>query len=288
MRIVSFLKKQTPTLGVHIGDTVIDLSIAAPHLPNDLKGLLEGGEDALTQVLPAAEAASEEAKTSFDSITFLPPITNSAKIICLGLNYFEHAEESGMEKPEFPTLFARFGTSLVGHLQPLILPSCSKLLDYEAELVAIIGKKGKHVSREDALSMVAGYTIFNDGSVRDYQMRTTQWTMGKNFDATGPCGPEFVSADELPPGASGLNIQARLNGRVLQDDNTENMIFNVAETIAILTEGMTLLPGDILVMGTPSGVGFAQKPPVWMKAGDTVEIEIEEIGVLTNPVVDET
>jgi len=287
MRFVSFDKNGDPTLGVHIGDQVVDLSIAAPGLPKDLKGMLEAGDQVMEQANTAAQSASVGAKLPFASISFHPPIANSSKIICLGLNYADHAAESGMEKPKFPTLFCRFGTSLVGHLQPVIRPKCSTLLDYEAELVAVIGKKGRHLSESDALSIVAGYSVFNDGSVRDYQMRTTQWTMGKNFDASGPCGPEFVTADELPPGASGLKIQARLNGEVLQDDNTENMVFNVSETIAILTEALTLLPGDMLVMGTPSGVGAARKPPVWMKDGDTIEIEIDKIGVLTNPVVDE-
>jgi 2-keto-4-pentenoate hydratase/2-oxohepta-3-ene-1,7-dioic acid hydratase in catechol pathway len=178
-------------------------------------------------------------------------------------------------------------TSLVAHNEPIIRPRCSEQLDYEAELVAIVGKRGKHVPESDALDYIAGYSIFNEGSIREYQRKTSQWTAGKNFDKTGAFGPEFVTADELPPGATGLGIQSRLNGQVMQDANTSMMLFDVKETVALLTEFMTIEPGDVLVMGTPAGVGHARKPPVWMKDGDVCEIEIEKIGVLHNPIKDE-
>jgi 2-keto-4-pentenoate hydratase/2-oxohepta-3-ene-1,7-dioic acid hydratase in catechol pathway len=168
-----------------------------------------------------------------------------------------------------------------------VRPRISEQLDYEAELVAVVGQRARHVSVENGLDVIAGYSVFNEGSIREFQRKTSQWTIGKNFDNTGGFGPDFVSADELPPGATGLRIQSRLNGRVLQDANTDDMLFGVAETVALLSACLTLEPGDLLVMGTPAGVGHARKPPLWMKAGDVCEIEIEKIGLLRNPIVDE-
>ena len=175
----------------------------------------------------------------------------------------------------------------MGHDAPVVRPKVSDKFDYEGELVAVIGQGGRHISKADALKHVVGYSIFNDVSVRDYQFKSPQWTVGKNFDGTGPFGPVFVTADELPPGASGLKIQTRLNGQIMQDDNTDNMVFDVATLIATISEAITLEAGDVIVTGTPSGVGQSRKPPVFMKAGDRIEVEIEKIGVLSNPVVDE-
>ena len=166
-------------------------------------------------------------------------------------------------------------------------PRASEKLDYEGELVAVIGKGGRHIPRAAALSHVCGYSIFNDGSIRDFQLRTPQWTVGKNFDNTGPFGPVFVSADELPPGAHGLKIETRLNGRVMQSATTADLIFDVATLVALISEAMTLEPGDLIITGTPAGVGAARKPPVFMKADDICEVEIEGIGILRNPIVDE-
>ena len=188
-------------------------------------------------------------------LKFALPVVRPGKIVCLGLNYLEHAREGGHPRPEFPTVFLRSLTSLVPHQAPIIRPRASETLDYEAELVAVIGRKAKHMTRSDALSVVAGYACFNDGSIRAYQRRTTQWDLGKNFDRTGAFGPWMVTAEALPPGASGLAIATRLNGELVQSDNTANMIFGVAELIVDLTRAMTLEPGDLLVTGTPSGVG---------------------------------
>lgn len=291
MRLVSFDKGGSPVLGVHVGAEVVDLSVAAPELPADLRGLLKAGPDGLAAAAKAVAKAENDAPAAarrpFEGLTLHPPIANPSKIVCLGLNYVDHAAEGGFALPDYPTLFFRGPSSLVGHGQPIVRPLCSEQLDYEAELVAVIGRRARHVPEADALSVVAGYSVFNDASVRDYQRRTTQWTMGKNFDGTGGFGPEFVSADELPPGAAGLRIQSRLNGKVLQDADTRDMVFGVARTIALLSECMTLEPGDLLVMGTPAGVGHARTPPLWMKEGDVCEIEIERIGVLSNPIVDE-
>ncbi|MDD5657420.1 MAG: fumarylacetoacetate hydrolase family protein, partial [Elusimicrobia bacterium] len=222
-----------------------------------------------------------------DAIEFLPPLGQNGKIICLGGNYPAHAKEAGLKAPSHPTIFARFPSSLVGHRAKLIRPRVSTRFDYEGELVAVIGKRGRHIPEGKALEYVAGYSIFNDASVRDYQLETPQWTVGKNFDGTGALGPCFVTADEVPPGGSGLRLETRLNGQVVQTGRTSEMTYGVANTIAFLSQAMTLDPGDLLVMGTPPGVGMARKPPLYMKAGDVCEVEIEGLGVLSNTVADE-
>ena len=212
-------------------------------------------------------------------------VPDPGKTVCLGLNYFDHAKEGGRDKPDHPWFFFRGSSSLIGHGEPGIVPAVSSKFDYEAELAVVIGKKvPRHTKEVDALAFVFGYSCFNDMSVRDYQKRTPQWTIGKNFDGTGGLGPWLVTADELPAGAAGLRIRGRLNGQVMQDANTSDMIFKVAETIALLAEALTLEPGDVIAMGTPAGVGQARTPPVWMKAGDTYEVEIEGIGTLSNPI----
>ena len=263
----------------------MDLSIAGPGLPRTMKGMLAADSSAREQA--AAESASEEAIIALEEIRVYPPVLAPSKIICLGLNYADHAKEGGHERPEYPSFFMRGPSSLVAHNDPIVRPRVSEQLDYEAELVAIVAKRARHVSAKDGLSIIGGYSAFNDGSIRYYQRRTSQWTIGKNFDATGGFGPEVVTADELPPGAADLRIQSRLNGTVMQDANTADMLFGVAETVALLTECMTLEPGDLIVMGTPAGVGFARKPPVWMKDGDVCEVEIDGPAVLRNPIVDE-
>ena len=221
------------------------------------------------------------------SLTFLSPFVRPSKIICMGLNYRDHAEEAGLGIPDFPVLFARFPSSLIGHGAPIILPKVSSQLDWEAELVAVLSKGGKNIAEADALGHVAGYSAFNDASIRDYQTRTPQWTAGKNFDDTGAFGPWLVTPDELPAGAAGLKIECRVNGEVMQSSNTGKLIFDVAKTISLLSTFMTLEAGDVLVMGTPGGIGFARTPPIFMKAGDICEVEIEQIGVLRNPIVAE-
>ncbi|MFH1794178.1 MAG: fumarylacetoacetate hydrolase family protein [Pseudomonadota bacterium] len=220
-------------------------------------------------------------------VSILPPISKASKILCVGLNYVDHAAEGGMKVPDYPTVFARFNSSLIGHGAPLVCPKVSEQFDYEGEMVAVIGKGGRAISEADALSHIAGYSVFNDGSVRDYQLRTPQWTIGKNFDGTGAFGPAFVTADELPPGAAGLRIQTRLNGRVLQNASTDDLVFSVARLVSLISAAMTLEAGDVIVTGTPAGVGLGHKPPIFMKQGDVCEIEIEKIGLLSNPVVKE-
>ncbi len=235
----------------------------------------------------AQAALAQAARVALEGLTLAQPVLRPGKIVCLGLNYFDHAKEGGRDKPEYPWFFFRGATSLMAHGEPGLRPRVSERFDYEAELAVIIGSRARHLSQADALSCVFGYTCFNDMSVRDYQKKTPQWTIGKNFDGTGGFGPVVVTADELPPGATGLRIQSRLNGQVMQDANTTDMIWGVAETIALLTECLTLEPGDVIAMGTPAGVGQARTPPVWMKGGDVIEIDIERVGVLRNPIVNE-
>ena len=287
MRILTFRHNDGQRLGIRDGGDVIDLSLAAPDLPTELVDLIKLGQPGLDQVRKATTHADQSARVQLSDITYLPPTRRAGKIICLGLNYADHAAEGGHQKPEYPSFFMRGNSTLVAHDAPILRPVVSEQLDYEAEMVAIIGKTARHVSEADALDYVWGYSVFNEASIRNYQRKTAQWTIGKNFDNTGGFGPEVVTSDEISPGGKGLRIQTRLNGTILQDANTSDMLFDVAETIRLLTECLTLEPGDILVMGTPSGVGHARKPQLWMKAGDVCEVEIETIGLLRNPIEDE-
>ncbi len=252
--------------------------------PGSLASLIRKGGDSLA----AASAALEKGTAiDLDRVTLLPPLPTPGKIICVGLNYVDHSIESGFVPPDYPTIFTRFTSSLVAAGAPIIRPRVSTQLDYEGEMVAVIGTGGRHIAEEKALDHVIGYSIFNDASVRDYQKKAPQWTIGKNFDGTGAFGPYMVTADELPRGGKGLHIQTRLNGQVVQDASTNDMVFSIASLISILSEAITLSPGDVIVSGTPAGVGMARKPPLFMKHGDVCEVEIEGIGMLRNPVQDE-
>ena len=285
MRIATINHNGTPTLVVRKGDNYVDLSKAAPDLPQDMVALLEAG--ALGKADKAAQAAGDDAMIPAAGVSYLPPVTNPPKILCCGLNYRDHAEETGNPIPDYPIIFVRATTSLAAHNAPMILPKAASDYDYEAELAVIIGTGGRHIAKDKALDHVAGYSCFNDGSIRSYQFKAPQWTMGKNFDASGGFGPELVTPDELPKAVDDLRIQCRLNGETLQDSNTKQHIFDIQEVIAALTEVMTLNAGDVIIMGTPPGVGAARTPPVWMKDGDVCEIEIEGIGVLSNPIAAE-
>ena len=286
MRIVAFKRDGgSPGLGLRDDGGLVDLT--ALGLPGTLTELLRQGADGLAAARSAAARATS--RLALAAIEYLPPVVDPAKAIAVGLNYVDHAAESPYkEAPKYPVLFHRFPQSWVAHGAPLVRPRVSEQFDYEGEMVVVIGKPGRYIAKERALDHVAGYSIFNDGSIREYQLMSTQWMMGKNFDATGAFGPEFVTADELPAGAVGLRLRTRLNGRELQNANTRDMIFDVPTLVQVCSEAMTLFPGDIIISGTPSGVGFARKPPVWMKAGDVCEVEIEGIGTLRNGVVDES
>ena len=283
MRFTTYLRDGAPRLAVVDGDNLVDLNDANPQVPADLRLALKAGVDVAAA---GAAALKDKAKRQpLAGATLAPLVPEPGKTVCLGLNYFDHAKEGGRDKPDYPWFFFRAASSLVASGQPGLLPVVSSKFDYEAELAVVIGKKvPRHTKEADALQYVFGYSCFNDMSVRDYQKRTPQWTIGKNFDGTGGFGPVLVTADELPPAAVGLKIQGRLNGEVMQSANTADMIWGVAETLSLLSEVLTLEPGDVVVMGTPAGVGQARTPPVWMKAGDTFEVEIERIGTLVNPI----
>ncbi len=283
MRWLRYAATDGPRIGLLQGEQVHDLTALRPDLRDGLSWL---------SLSPAkrSELQARALRTpgvSVAGLSLLTPLAHPGKLICLGLNYADHAAEGGHKAPEYPAFFMRGATSLLAAGASLIRPRCSDKLDYEAELAVLIGSPARHRTLDDALACVGGYSIFNDGTLRDYQRKASQWTIGKNFDLTGPFGPWVVSPDELPPGATGLRIQSRLNGQVMQDSNTRLMITSVAQAIVLLSECLTLDVGDVIAMGTPAGVGYARTPPVFMKAGDRIEIDIEQIGVLANPVEDE-
>jgi 2-keto-4-pentenoate hydratase/2-oxohepta-3-ene-1,7-dioic acid hydratase in catechol pathway len=287
MRLLSFEDAGRVALGVRLGDQVVPVS-ALQGIPDDALAVLQGGTEMLTRLEAAAKAAPSSAHRPVSGLKLLMPIARPGKVVCIGLNYALHAKEGGNPIPDYPAVFLRVQTSLVGPGEPMLRPKgASEKLDYEAELAIVIGRTARNVSEAQALDHVAGYSLFNDGSVRDYQRKSTQWTMGKNFDRTGSFGPEIVTADELPAGAAPLRITARVDGQTVQDSTTGDMIFPVARCIAILSEVMTLEPGDVIATGTPSGVGYARKPPLFLAPGMTMEVEVEGIGVLRNSVADD-
>lgn len=289
MKIVGFESDSGLRLGLVEGDRVVDLNAADPKLPDDLGAVLAATDGDLGALGEIAKRAPASARRPLAGLPYALPVARPGKIICLGLNYLDHVKEGPQRDniPQFPTIFMRGLTSMVPHESPILRPKVSDQLDYEAELILVVGRRAKHLTLDNALSCIAGYACGNEGSVREFQRKTTQWDMGKNFDRTGGFGPWMVTADELPPAAKGLKIESRLNGKVMQSDDTANMMFPIPEMLVYVTQGMTLEPGDIVFTGTPSGVGHARKPPAWMRAGDVCEIEIEGIGVLRNPIADE-
>lgn len=268
--------------------------LAVAEVGEDFKGYLETDAnypgdltpDLIERVTPEelSHTLSQGSEVTRDEITYLPPFSGSEKIICIGLNYFDHSMESGFNVPDYPTVFARFESSLIAHADDLILPRASEQFDYEGELALVVGRTGKRIPREEALQYVFGYSIFNDASVRDFQLRTPQWTVGKNFDGTGAFGPLLVTPEELAPGCAGAGIRTRLNGHIVQSANIDDLIFGVADLISDLSQAMTLRAGDLIITGTPAGVGAGRKPPLWLKAGDLCEVEIDGIGKLQNRV----
>ena len=282
MRIVHFETDGIPGIAADEGSGWHGLTQRDLGFPGTLPELIAQGAD----LLRIGTSLGHSPTIDLKAVRLLPPVPVPPKILCVGLNYDDHLEESGLKKPSYPEIFARFATSLIPHQEPIRRPRESIALDYEAELAVVIGKPGRRISQEQALDHVAGYSLFNDATVRDFQLRTPQWTMGKNFDGTGSFGPWLVTPDAVPPGASGLRIQGRLNGRVMQDARTDQLIFSVPALIAMISVAMSLERGDVIITGTPGGVGAARKPPVYMQPGDIFEVEIEGLGVLTNSVQD--
>ena len=280
MRIAHFETGGVPGIAAAEGSGWHGLTQREGGFPGTLPELIVQGAD----LLRIGRSLGQSPAIDLNAVRLLPPVPVPPKILAVGLNYDDHLAESGLKKPDYPEIFARFATSLIAHQEPIRRPRESTALDYEAELAVVIGKPGRRIPQEQALDHVAGYSLFNDASVRDFQLRTPQWTMGKNFDGTGSFGPWLVTPDAVLPGARGLRIQARLNGRLMQDASTDQLIFSVPALIEMISVAMSLERGDVIITGTPGGVGAARKPPIFMQPGDIFEVEIEGLGVLTNPV----
>ena len=284
MRLCTYLRDGEPRLGAARGERIADLCAADPALPGTMLELLQGGDEALERARRALEHADARHETARENLTLLPPVPNPSKIACIGLNYRDHAAEVKMELPQHVTVFAKWPNTLIGDGAPIVIPSLSHRVDYEAELAFVIGKRAHAVAEDEADAHIAGYTCFNDVSVRDYQMRTSQWTLGKVFDTHGPCGPFLVTRDEVPD-PQNLRIRCSIGEEVLQDSSTSQMVFGVRRLLAELSAVMTLEPGDIVATGTPAGVGTSRTPKRWIRAGERVRVEIEGLGVLENPAV---
>ncbi len=283
MRLLTIQTDQGPRACVEHQGSYVDLNAADPGLPSSLRELLGREADGLRQVAEALPNAKETYDPA--TSTLLAPIPDPRKVICLGLNYRDHAIETGSKIPEEPVLFNKFPSAIVGPGAKILLPEVSQEVDFEAELVAVIGSGGRDIAQENALAAIAGYTVGHDVSARDWQLRKPggQWLAGKSFDTFAPIGPALVTADEVAD-PHALPIRLRLNGETMQDSSTSQFIFRLEEVIAYLSKICTLEPGDLIFTGTPPGVGMARKPPVWLKPGDVVEVEIEGLGILSNPI----
>jgi len=278
MKLASFHTAQGASYGIVTGKGIVDLRRYLGNQFPDLKSLIAG--NGFSKIEPYMSSAADYKESD---VTWLPVIPNPDKIVCVGLNYQEHVVETGRDNTEQPAIFLRLPESQVGHRQPIVRPRESTHLDFEAEIAVIIGSAGRRISQKDAYRHVAGYSCYNDGSVRDWQRHTIQWTAGKNFASTGGFGPWMVTADEIPPGTK-MTLSCRLNGQEMQRATTEQMIFKIPKIIEYVSTWTTLAPGDVLVTGTPGGVGARRTPPVWMKPGDTVEVEVDKVGVLINTI----
>lgn len=283
MRLLTFEHQGEQRIGARASNGVVDLNKADPSIPAQMKDFLAGGEASLKAARSAVETA--EHFLSESEIHICAPISNPDKVICIGLNYADHAAESGMPIPEEPVVFSKYASAIIGPGDTIIAPSVSQKVDYEVELVVIIGTSGRNIAKEDAMAHVAGYTVGHDVSARDYQLEKPagQWMMGKTFDTFAPIGPDLVTPDEVSD-PHDLGIRCILNGQTVQDSRTTQLIFNIDELIAYLSHVFTLTPGDLIFTGTPPGVGMARDPQIWLKGGDTVVCELDEIGRLENPV----
>ena len=290
MKLVSFVHNGLNRIGAlqtrNGRQSIVDLNRADPRLPTEMIAFLEGGESALALAQDTLARAGAAVELELSAVTLKAPIPRPEKIICIGLNYRDHAAESNQPLPDYPTVFSKYVNSVIGPAEPIVIPHVTREVDYEGEMAVVIGKRARHVQEERALEYVAGYTCFNDVSARDFQMRTSQWTIGKTFDTFAPIGPALVTADEIAD-PHNLDLRVTVSGEVLQASNTRHLIFPVPELVAYLSQVMTLSAGDVIATGTPAGVGFARKPPRFLQPGDTVQVEIEGLGTLINPVVAE-
>jgi 2-keto-4-pentenoate hydratase/2-oxohepta-3-ene-1,7-dioic acid hydratase in catechol pathway len=280
VKLASYRTSKGAGYGAVTEDGIVDLTRRLGRKFPDLRALLAGNGVALAQKIAKA---AKKADFKVSRVTFLPVIPNPGKIVCVGLNYEEHRVETGRDKTENPALFIRVAESQVGHEQPIVMPAESTNLDFEGEIAVVIGKRGRRISEEDSWKHIAGYACYNDGSVRDWQRHTLQWTAGKNFSRTGGFGPWMVTRDEIADGEE-LTLETRLNGEVMQHATTELMIHRIPRLISYISTFTPLEPGDVIVTGTPGGVGARRNPPVWMKPGDTVEVEVSKVGVLVNTI----
>jgi acylpyruvate hydrolase len=284
MRLITFSHNGQEQIGVRNGDNIMPVARLSPNFASDIVSLLR--REQLSELITTAQEF-DGSGIPLDEIHYLPLLPRPGKIVCIGRNYAAHAAEGGADTPSYPEIFFRGATSLVAHQAPIIRPKCSDKLDFEGEFAFVVGKTCRHATLDNSLEHIAGYTLFNDATIRDYQRFSTQWTIGKNFDGTGAFGPELVTRDELPDGLQGLSLATRLNGQEMQNGRIDDLVFPVRQLVVMLSECMTLEPGDVVVTGTPSGVGFARKPPIWMKAGDEIEVEVAGLGLLRNFVQDE-
>ena len=283
MRLATLQTPAGPRPAALVGDHFVDLLATDPGLPPSVRQIL--GSDAASHKKVQAAAREATVKIPSSEARLLAPVPDPQKIVCIGLNYKDHAAETGAAIPKEPVLFSKYPTALIGNGQPIVLPRVSQKVDYEAELVIVVGKRGRHIPVASAIEYVAGYTCGHDVSARDWQLEKDgkQWMAGKTFDTFAPCGPVIVTTDELPDPHT-LPIKLRLNGKTMQDSNTNQMIFTVAQIIAYISQVFTLEPGDLIYTGTPPGVGIARTPNVWLKPGDETEVEIGGIGILRNTV----
>jgi acylpyruvate hydrolase len=290
MKLVTFIHDGSHRIGAletRAGrQVVIDLNRADPRLPTDMIALLAGGRRTLALAQDAVTSAGGGNALELSALTLKAPIPRPGKIICIGLNYRDHAEEANLPIPDYPAVFSKYANSVVGPGEPIVIPRVSNQVDYEGELGVVMGSRARYVSEQEALDYVAGYMAFNDVSARNFQMRTSQWTIGKTFDTFAPMGPALVTADQIAD-PHHLDLRVKVSGQVLQASNTRHLIFNIPQLIAYLSQAMTLEPGDVIATGTPGGVGFARNPPRFLQPGDVVEVEIEGLGTLVNPVVGE-
>ena len=283
MKLCTFSHGGSKRVGLVDGDSILDLAAAAPALPREMVRFLEAGRDALTA---ARAALAKGPRVPLAEARLEAPIARPPKFLAVGLNYADHVAESGLETPKLPMIFNKQSTCVVGPHDPVHVPRASHVVDYEGELGFVIGRRCRHVSREAAADVIAGYLVVNDVTVRDWQFRVPTWTMGKSFDTHGPIGPWIVTTDELADPHQ-LRLRTWVNGELLQESNTKQLIFDCFALVEHLSTAFTLEPGDIIATGTPSGVGIVRKPPVLLKAGDVVRVEIDGIGAIENPVIDE-
>lgn len=283
MKLLTFVYQGKQSYGVVHNDAIIDIGQHFGERAPDLRAAL--AKNLLSEI--ASIASQAQPTIALSEVTFLPVVPHPEKIFCIGLNYDEHRREAGRAETRYPTVFTRFPDSQVGHQRPILRPLVSQQLDYEGELAVIIGRRGRAIEASRALEYVAGYACYNDTTARDWQNHTHQWTPGKNFPATGGFGPWMVTADEIED-ASSLSIVTRLNGQEMQRATTDMLIFSIPDLIAYISTFTPLSPGDVICTGTPGGVGFKRKPPVYLQEGDIVEVEISQVGTLHNPIIAES